>query len=116
MNIPVSLPHLRSLARRWTPRTGRPSSSGLLASGLLSVLVAACGGSATSAAPSRVALVPPSAASSVAPSGSAAPNASADASAAPGESQAPDTGGGTTVGDVPDNAVFLTYQQASLGF
>jgi hypothetical protein len=61
-------------------------------------------------------LVPPSAASSVAPTESAAPNASADASAAPGESQAPDTGGGTTVGDVPDNAVFLTYQQASLGF
>jgi hypothetical protein len=61
-------------------------------------------------------LVPPSAASSVAPTGSAAPDPSADASAAPGDSQAPDAGGGTTVGDVPDNAVFLTYQQASLGF
>jgi hypothetical protein len=53
-----------------------------------------------------------------APTDSGAPTAStpADASAAPGESQAPDTGGSTAAGDVPDNAVFLTYQQASLGF
>ena len=34
----------------------------------------------------------------------------------PDTSQAPDVGGGTTSGDVPDNAVFLTYQQAALGF
>jgi hypothetical protein len=39
-----------------------------------------------------------------------------DASTIPAQSQAPDTGGGTTAGDVPDNAVFLTYQQTSLGF
>jgi len=45
----------------------------------------------------------PSAAESASPSG-------------PAESQAPDTGGGTTYGDVPDNAVFLTYHQATLGF
>ncbi len=33
-----------------------------------------------------------------------------------GPSQAPDTGGGTTTGDIPDNAVFLTYRNAAHGF
>lgn len=32
------------------------------------------------------------------------------------QSQAPDTGGGTTTGDVPDNAIYLTYHQAALHF
>ena len=52
------------------------------------------------------------------PSENGAPpsSSSADTLTIPDVSQAPDTGGGTTAGDVPDNAVFLRYQQASRRF
>jgi hypothetical protein len=85
---------------------------------VLGILLAACASSvATSAAPSTTAgsaapisglsgslgAVPPST------PGSAAP---APATAAP--SQGPDTG--TAIGDVPDNAVFLTYADTTHGF
>ena len=80
------------------------------------MLLAACSGSTTSAAPTAAVSAAPSASTSAQPADSASPAATADASPTAGESQAPDTGGGTTAGDVPDNAVFLTYQQASLGF
>jgi hypothetical protein len=116
MNIPASTPNVRALGERWTAGEVRHSPRRLVASGFLCVVVAACGGSATSRAPSAVAVASPSAMSSDTPTESAASSASADASAVPGESQAPDTGGGRTTGDVPDNAIFLTYQQASLGF
>jgi hypothetical protein len=66
--------------------------------------------SATAEASSGV----PSAASSTAAS-SAAPTSSAPATE-PSASQEPDTGTGTTTGDVPDNAVFLTYKDPALGF
>ena len=115
MNFPTSTPNLHPVARRSTAADRRPSRR-WIAGGVLAILVAACSGSANSATPSLVTGGSPSAVSSDAPIETAAPTASSDVSAAPDESQAPDTGGSTAAGDVPDNAVFLTYQQASLGF
>jgi hypothetical protein len=84
----------------------------LIAGGLLGVLVAACGGATPSTA--SPAAVAPSPSTVAAPSESAA----GSASPAPSEnaSQEPDTGAGTATGDVPDNAVFLTYSDPALGF
>ena len=86
-----------------------------LAAGGLCLAVVGCGTSSQSASPTsstnaHSASVGPSAAASTT-GGESLPPASE-----PVESQAPDIGGGTTAGDVPDNAVFLTYHQASLGF
>lgn len=84
---------------------------------VLGVLLVGCGGAAVTSAM-------PSAASSVAPT-TAATASSAVAAPSPspvveqpteGPIQEPDTGGGTITGDVPDNAVFLTYQNAARGF
>jgi len=78
------------------------------------LLLIACGGAASG---SPTAALSPSPAAPAAPSDTPGPNGSAPAdSTAPGESQAPETGGGTTSGDVPDNAVFLTDHQATLHF
>jgi hypothetical protein len=44
------------------------------------------------------------------------PTESASAEPSPSASQEPDTGGGTTSGDVPDNAVFLTYRGGGPAF
>ena len=49
---------------------------------------------------------------SFSPAASGAPTSTGVASA----SQEPDTGTGTTSGDVPDNAVFLTYRDATFGY
>jgi hypothetical protein len=87
-----------------------------IASGLLLLAVAGCGGSTGTATRSITADASTSGAAFAAPTTSEAPSQSAVSSTAPEESQAPDVGGGTTAGDVPDNAVFLTYRQASLGF
>jgi hypothetical protein len=58
--------------------------------------------------------------SSGVPSASTAESAAAATATAaavePSASQEPDTGTGTTTGDVPDNAVFLTYKDPTLGF
>jgi hypothetical protein len=117
MNIPTSTANHHLAALRSTGDTRRRSHR-WLAGAVLSILVAACSGTAGSATPSSVAVGSPSAVSSDAPTETGAPTTSApaDASAAPGESQASDIGGSTAAGDVPDNAVFLTYQQASIGF
>jgi hypothetical protein len=87
------------------------------------VIALACSGCAGAANPSILATAGPSTASytapgapSVAPSTAAPPLDSVSPSSAQEPSQGPDTGGGTTSGDVPDNAVFLTYHQATLGF
>jgi len=55
------------------------------------------------------------------PSGAASPSAQSPSPAATGspsptDSGAPDTGGGKTSGDVPDNAVFLTYKGGTPAF
>lgn len=69
---------------------------------LLGILLAACGAAAPSAVPSSaLAASTPTAGPSPAPSDAA--------------SQPPDTGG-TTTGDVPDNAVFLTFKDSSHAF
>ena len=84
------------------------------------LVVTACGG-APSSTPGASAVVtpgPPGTASS--PTGSPPPTdspaAPASAEASPSGSQAPDTGGGTSHGDIPDNAVFLTYRGTSPAF
>ena len=86
----------------------------------LALLVSACGGAAT---PNPQTPAPTPAGASTSPASSAQSTASPDVGASsgpgdtsPAESQAPDASGGTTSGDVPDNAVFLTYHQATLGF
>lgn len=52
--------------------------------------------------------------------GASGPAASSDVEAAftpiPDASQAPDTGNGAAAGDIPDNAVFLTYRSAAWQF
>jgi hypothetical protein len=88
-----------------------------LAGGLLCLMVAGCGGANGIASPSLSASSSPAGGvASASQAASNAPSESAPSSTAPENSQAPDVGGGTTAGDVPDNAVFLTYRQASLGF
>jgi hypothetical protein len=86
---------------------------------VVAILAGACGASAPSG---------PSATNSTpAPTGGAGistPAASSGASSTlepvftpiPDASQAPDTGAGTAHGDIPDNAVFLTYRSAAWGF
>ncbi len=76
----------------------------------IALVVTACG-SAALTSPSASPVANPRPAGSVAPSvGSSQPTESAPADPSPSASQPPDTGGGTTYGDVPDNAVFLTYR------
>ena len=85
---------------------------------LAGILLAGCGSAATTSSIPTAQVVPSAAAgspgiTSASPSETTAPS-QATATAAP--SQAPDTGGGTTSGDIPDNAVFLTYRNAAHGF
>jgi hypothetical protein len=79
----------------------------------LGLLAAACSGPSGASAPSIAAS--PSATGPVAASGGD-PSGASGSPAASGASQEPDTGGGTTSGDVPDNAVYLTYHNAGNGF
>ena len=88
----------------------RPTASPRFLAGLLSVLailsLAGCSGTAGSPAPASAASTTPADHSGASPSASeAAP--SADASAPP--SNEPESGGTTAAGDIPDNAVFLTF-------
>ena len=104
--------HRPPTSTRALSRLSRNPLRTLIAGGLLGALVAACGGAATSTA-SPAAVAPsssPVAAPSESAAGSASPAPSQDAS------QEPDTGAGTATGDVPDNAVFLTYSDPALGF
>ena len=92
------------------------------------ILVAACGSSSatSSPAPSLAGGAGPgssssaggSATASAVPAGSLDPNASAEPlfTPVPDASQAPDTGAGAAAGDVPDNAIFLTYHSAAWRF
>ncbi len=88
-----------------------PAVAGLL----LAIGVAAC---ATSPGARSTGITAPS----DVPSG-AAPSTSTEASSGPSDTPSPtdapgasEGGGGTTSGDVPDNAVFLTHRDATLGF
>jgi hypothetical protein len=86
-----------------------------LLAGVLCLAVVGCGTASQSASPTSSAAAPSASFGPFAPA-SAIGGESLPPTSAPDESQAPDIGGGTTAGDVPDNAVFLTYHQASLGF
>jgi hypothetical protein len=89
----------------------------VLLSGALVASVAGCAaGSGSPASPSGAAAA---AVGSAAPSSATDPSAATDTpmpSADPAASQEPDTGAGTAAGDVPDNAVFLTYRDPAAGF
>ena len=105
----------------------RPTAGAALAL-LTGMFVVACArsGAPSPAPPSASGLVAASAATS--PLGtvtvSPSPGSTGDASESiepaftpiPDASQAPDTGNGAAAGDVPDNAVFLTYRSASWQF
>jgi hypothetical protein len=95
----------------------------VVAGAALIMAVTACGGSKASPAATTnataggsAAVTAPSSDPTTAPPSGTSPAESAPPSSSPEASQEPDTGGGTTSGDVPDNAVFLTYRQASQGF
>jgi hypothetical protein len=84
-----------------------------LATTLLITLFAGCAAGNGAASPSQTASeAPPTSGAAATPAATAS---DAPPASSPAASQAPDVGGGTTYGDVPDNAVFLTYRQASLG-
>jgi hypothetical protein len=89
----------------------------VLLSGALVAIVAGCAaGSGSPASPNGSVGASPA---SAPPSTTSAPSATTDtpgASADPAASQEPDTGAGTAAGDVPDNAVFLTYRDSTAGF
>ena len=98
-----------------------------LAPALLALIVVACGGgSGKNASPAAATLMPsprPSVAANLSPGASAATSGATSAetpaaSATPGasSSQEPDSGGLRAAGDIPDNAVFLTYHDAGHGF
>ncbi len=92
--------------RRW------PASAFIL---VTLAAVAACSGSSATAPVPSVAVLP-SSAGSAGPTSVVASSPAQSIATSQGASQAPDTGGGTTAGDVPDNAKFVTYEQAGLGF
>ncbi|MES2211286.1 MAG: hypothetical protein V4515_14065 [Chloroflexota bacterium] len=76
----------------------------------IAVTVAACA-TGSGAAPSASVTARSTSAATSSPAA-----ATGSGSSSPSSSTAPDTGGGTTSGDIPDNAVFLTYRPASPTF
>jgi hypothetical protein len=83
------------------------------------VLIAGCAACSAGGATTSTSSALPTASSSSSAADSAAPSASSTAAASQDEaSQGPDTGTGTgtSSGDVPDNAVFLTYRDTNLGY
>ena len=79
---------------------------------VIGLAVAACG-SAGPSAPARTAAANPATTESAIP---ASPSEPQSAEPSPTEPTASEPPGGTTSGDVPDNAVFLTYKGANPGF
>jgi hypothetical protein len=79
---------------------------------VIGLVVAACG-SAGPSAPAATADMSTNPAASIAP---ASPGESLAPAASPTDATASEPPGGTTSGDVPDNAVFLTYTGATPGF
>ncbi len=107
---------------------GRSTGAGLVAILVATAALAGCGGSgaAASASPgpslTAAASAVPDASASTEPSPAESLQASASDAVEPAftpvpdASQAPDTGSGAAAGDVPDNAVFLTYHSAAWQF
>ena len=78
--------------------------------------LAACSARGAGAASSGISASPSTPAASEATSGPPSPSSVSPPSSEPAGSQAPDSGGVTGAGDIPDNAVFLTYQGGSPAF
>jgi hypothetical protein len=105
------------------PRSFRSWVNLLLVTPAVAIVVGACGAPATpaygtpSATTSGAASTAPA---TLAPTGSAASSSTAvgspSAEPSASDSQPPDTGGGTTTGDIPDNAVFLRYHGTNPAF
>lgn len=97
----------------------RPDRAGPLARLLIipsvGLLVIACGGAGPSVAASPASASPSASPTSGPTQASGDPGASSPA-AASSSSPASESGGGTTSGDVPDNAVFLTYRSGTPAF
>ncbi len=96
----------------------RPHRAGPLARLLIipsvGLLVVACGGTRPSVPAASVG-APPAQSASAAQSTPSDPAAGSPDGGASG-SPAPESGGGTTKGDIPDNAVFLTFRGGSPAF
>ena len=91
----------------------------LLALPIVGLLVVACAGTVVptpGSASARPTGTAPAVSSTVSPVGAASSPASSAASPARDPSQASEAPGGTTKGDIPDNAVFLTYKGTAPGF
>lgn len=86
----------------------------LLVGPAIALVVTACGGTAPSTPGASAAVTPGP--TDTASSATKGPTESTPAEASPSASQAPDTGGGTSHGDIPDNAVFLTYSGTNPAF
>lgn len=86
----------------------------LLVVPVIVLVVTACGG-ATPSAPRASAVVTPGP-TDIASSATNGPTEASPTEASPSGSQAPDTGGVTSHGDIPDNAVFLTYHGTNPAF
>ena len=85
-----------------------------LGRGLLLAITAACGIAACNSGAGTTPAASTTHASVGSPSAAASPIAPSMTAESPPTSQEPDTG--TTSGDVPDDAVFLTYSDPTLGF
>ena len=102
----------------------RPAAKLALTLPLLVAVASACAATITGSAPptgaSAASGTPPPAGSGAGPQASPGASASEPLEAAftpiPDASQAPDTGTGAAAGDIPDNAVFLTYTSAAWQF
>jgi len=95
--------------------SNRPAwAARLIAVAASALLVAACGAGGPTAPPASATTT---ALPNLSPSGSpAGPTTPAQPSESPSESQAPEGGGGTSSGDIPDNAVFLSYHGTTPAF
>ena len=84
------------------------------------LVVTACGSAASSTPGASAVVTPGPSGTASSPTGSPPPTdrpaAPGVAEASPSGSAAADTGGGTSHGDIPDNAVFLTYRGANPAF
>jgi hypothetical protein len=95
--------------------SNRPARAArLIAVAASAVLLAACGaGSSTPPSASATTTAAPRSSASGSPVGPVTPD---QPSESPTTSQAPEGGGGTSSGDIPDNAVFLSYQGTNPAF
>ena len=94
------------------PSTSTSQLRRLLIIPTLGLVLAACGSSGPSA-PGATAVVSAAPTASTIP---ASPSESAAAEPSPSDEAATEPPGGTTSGDVPDNAVFLTFKGSNPGF